>query len=77
MLLSAAKAVSRDQGEGEEGEEKLLAPCHRNRHRHEGSRKTSFWRDRVLHEVLALKEFQAVSPWEAGMAVEQATLQRY
>lgn len=34
-------------------------------------------RDRVLQEVLALKESQSVSPWEAGMAVEQATLQRY
>lgn len=34
-------------------------------------------RDRVLQEVLALKESQCVSPWEAGMAVEQATLQRY
>lgn len=28
-------------------------------------------RDRVLQEVLALKESQSVSPWEAGMAVEQ------
>lgn len=42
VLLLPAKAASRAQ-EGEEGEEKLLAPCHWNRHRHEGSRKTSFW----------------------------------
>lgn len=34
-------------------------------------------RDRVLQEVLALKESQSVSPWEADMAVEQAALQRY
>lgn len=33
--------------------------------------------NRVLQEVLALKESQSGSPWEAGMAVEQAALQRY